>query len=123
MGINNNRSPASKPDVSESLKAFLTTLTQAAPGIPGKRKKLSDELAALLASGDEQEKICRALIKQAQKGDVRALETVMNIIGEKPADSKAAEMDKSVREALETLAGIIRNPMPNRELPEDGDEP
>ncbi len=43
----------------------------------------------------------------------------MNIIGEKPADSKGAEMDKAVKETLEALVETIRSPALNRELPAD----
>lgn len=51
------------------------------------RKTLREELLLLLSEGDIQNKISLALLKQAQKGNVKAYETVRDTIGEKPKES------------------------------------
>lgn len=50
------------------------------------RKALKDELLALLADGDTQEKICIALLRRAQRGDIRAFEVMRDTVGEKPGE-------------------------------------
>lgn len=73
------------------------------------RKMLKDELLALLSDGDTQEKMCLALIRQAQRGNIRAFEVVRDTVGEKPIESKerplADDRDddnlfKAIREAV-----------------------
>ena len=50
------------------------------------RKTLREELLALLENDNAQEKMSIALLKKAQKGDVRAYETIRDTIGEKPVE-------------------------------------
>lgn len=57
-----------------------------------KRKTLREELLALLADGDTQEKVSLALIREAQLGNAsgsvaRAFETIRDTVGEKPTES------------------------------------
>jgi len=50
------------------------------------RKKLREELAILLENEQMQEKICTALLRQAQRGNTKAFEIIRDTIGEKPTD-------------------------------------
>lgn len=57
-----------------------------------KRKTLREELLALLADGDTQQKVSLALIREAQLGNnsgsvARAFETIRDTVGEKPTES------------------------------------
>jgi hypothetical protein len=57
-----------------------------------KRKTLREELLALLADGDTQERVSLALIREAQLGNnsgsvARAFETIRDTVGEKPTES------------------------------------
>lgn len=52
------------------------------------RKTLKDELLFLLEQGDIQAKITLAMIKQAQKGNVKAYAVIRDTIGEKPAEKQ-----------------------------------
>lgn len=68
------------------------------------RKTLCDELLALLSDKDTQEKMSIALIKKAQKGDVKAFLAIRDTIGEKPVDKVImAEVDASVVEEVEAM--------------------
>lgn len=51
------------------------------------RKTLKEELLMLLSTGNTQEKISAALIKQAKDGNTRAYEVIRDTIGEKVADN------------------------------------
>lgn len=51
------------------------------------RKALRDELTALLGKGKTQEKICAALVEQAEAGNLKAFEILRDTIGEKPVNS------------------------------------
>ena len=51
------------------------------------RKQLKDELSALLATGDVQERLCTALIDKAMSGDARAFSIIRDTIGEKAAEN------------------------------------
>ena len=51
------------------------------------RKTFKDELLYLLEQGDTQEKISVALIRQAQRGNIKAFETIRDTVGEKPGES------------------------------------
>lgn len=69
-----------------------------------RRKTLCDELLALLSDKDTQEKMSVALIKKAQKGDVKAFLAIRDTIGEKPVDKVImAEVDASVVEEVEAM--------------------
>ena len=50
------------------------------------RKKLREELEAILSSGDTQEHICAALVSRAKEGDVHAFSTIRDTLGEKIPD-------------------------------------
>lgn len=52
------------------------------------RKTLKEELLFLLEQGDTQEKINIAMIKQAQKGNVKAYAMIRDTIGEKPVEKQ-----------------------------------
>lgn len=71
------------------------------------RKKLREELLMLLESGDTQNRIAVALIKEAIDGNssqsvVRAFEAIRDTIGEKPVDKvMIAEVDQSVIDEVE----------------------
>ena len=51
------------------------------------RKTLREELLLLLSEGDTQNKMSLALLKEAQKGNIKAYEVVRDTIGEKPKDN------------------------------------
>lgn len=50
------------------------------------RKTLREELLALLATGNNQNKMSLAMIEKALKGDTKAFEVIRDTIGEKPKD-------------------------------------
>lgn len=52
------------------------------------RKTLKEELLALLSLGQEQEKMCTAMLKQAQKGNVKAFAAIRDTVGEAPAQKQ-----------------------------------
>lgn len=64
------------------------------------RKALKDELLALLSDGDMQAKMCLALIKQAQRGNIKAFEVVRDTIGEKVADASGAGNEVTIVDDL-----------------------
>lgn len=53
------------------------------------RKALKEQLLLMLESGDIQENICLALLKEAQNGNIKAFEVIRDTIGEKPIDKTA----------------------------------
>lgn len=53
------------------------------------RKALKEQLLMMLESGDIQENICLALLKEAQNGNIKAFEVIRDTIGEKPIDKTA----------------------------------
>lgn len=66
------------------------------------RKTLREELLALLADGNTQNKISTALIDEALNGNVKAFETIRDTIGEKPADKiVVAEVSQDVIDDIE----------------------
>lgn len=48
----------------------------------GVRKKLRESLDEMLSDEAEQDRVCRALIRQAQKGNVRAFQVLAHALGE-----------------------------------------
>ena len=50
------------------------------------RKRLKEELLALLETNEWQEKISLALIMKAAEGDTKAFEVIRDTIGEKPKE-------------------------------------
>lgn len=60
------------------------------------RKTLKEELLCLLESGDIQNKISLALLKKAQKGNIKAFEVIRDTIGEKPIEIQEITVDKPV---------------------------
>jgi hypothetical protein len=67
------------------------------------RKLLCRELAALLAAGDTQEKVCLALVEQALGGSTRAFEVLRDTLGEKAADRKKVEASIGLTDADRAL--------------------
>lgn len=55
------------------------------------RKTLREELLALLAAGNTQERISLAMIEKAATGSERAFEVIRDTIGEKPSDELRLE--------------------------------
>ena len=74
------------------------------------RKLLKDELLSLLSDGDNQEKMCLAIVRQAQRGNIKAFEVVRDTIGEKPVESfeplREIE-DDPLSASLKDLAGEL----------------
>lgn len=66
-----------------------------------KRKKLKDELLLMLENEEMQEKMCIALIKQAQKGNTKAFEVLRDTIGEKPVDSIEIDTSNKMSQEIE----------------------
>lgn len=60
------------------------------------RKTLKEELLALLAEDQMQERISIALLQKAQSGDTKAFEVIRDTIGEKPKDEVALETDGGI---------------------------
>ena len=50
------------------------------------RRTLREELLALLANGDTQNRMSLALIEKAMNGDTKAFEVIRDSIGEKPKE-------------------------------------
>ena len=66
-----------------------------------RRKALREDLEHLLATGDIQEQICLALIKEAMTGTrsgsvTRAFEVIRDTLGEKPADRLSVSDDNEI---------------------------
>ncbi len=59
-----------------------------------KRKTLREELLALLATGNNQNKMSLAMIEKALKGDTKAFEVIRDTIGEKPKEELDIGQDK-----------------------------
>ena len=64
------------------------------------RRKLRDELDALLSADGMSAEICLALVQKAKNGDVRAFEMIRDTLGEKPVD-KVASTDAQGRDPAE----------------------
>lgn len=73
------------------------------------RKTLREELLALLASGDTQNRMSLALIQEALEGNnagsvTKAFEVIRDTIGEKPVDKVVvAEVDQSIIDEVERM--------------------
>lgn len=73
------------------------------------RKTLREELLALLANGDTQNKMSLALIEEALNGNkagsvTKAFETIRDTIGEKPVEKiVVAEVDQSIIDEVEQI--------------------
>lgn len=79
------------------------------------RKQLKDELLALLSDGDTQAKICTALIRQAQRGNIKAFETVRDTIGEKPMENVALDIGEEMNEAISAIDMLIKKKWANND--------
>lgn len=67
-----------------------------------RKKTLREELLALLAAGDTQNRISVALINEALNGNnagsvTRAFETIRDTIGEKPGEKLSLEAEEPIR--------------------------
>lgn len=77
---------------SEEIKACCSKAGKASGEAKRRRKTLSEELLAMLANKDVQEKLSVAIIDKAIDGDVRAFEVIRDTIGEKPVDKSKTEI-------------------------------
>ena len=62
--------------------------------LKAQRKTLREELLALLAKGDTQERLSLSVIQKALTGDTKAFEVIRDTIGEKPTDKLQVNQDK-----------------------------
>lgn len=60
------------------------------------RKTLKEELLLLLSDGDIQNKISIALLKKAQKGNIKAFEVIRDTIGEKPKEEQTLTIKQPI---------------------------
>lgn len=60
------------------------------------RKTLKEELLLLLSDGDIQNKISVALLKKAQKGNIKAFEVIRDTIGEKPKEEQTLTIKQPI---------------------------
>lgn len=60
------------------------------------RKTLKEELLLLLSDGDIQNKISLALLKKAQKGNIKAFEVIRDTIGERPKDEQEVTIKQPI---------------------------
>lgn len=58
------------------------------------RKTLREELLALLAKGETQNRMSLAMIEKAMKGDTKAFEVIRDTIGEKPKEQIEVDQEK-----------------------------
>lgn len=65
------------------------------------RKTLREELKLMLELPGEQEKLCNALLKQAQRGNTKAFEVLRDTVGEKPTDNLNIGTDGSFNITVE----------------------
>lgn len=59
-----------------------------------KRKTLREELLALLATEDYNNRISLSMIKEALKGNTKAFEVIRDTVGEKPKEEVSVEQTK-----------------------------
>lgn len=78
----------------EQRRANASKAGKASAEARKKRKTLKEELLALLANGDTQNRMSLAIIEKAMNGDTKAFEIVRDTIGEKPKDSLEVEQNK-----------------------------
>ena len=71
------------------------------------RKKLKDELLLLLEKDDMQEKMCLALIRQAQRGNIKAFEVIRDTVGEKPNESTPMD-DREDDNLWSAISGAVK---------------
>jgi hypothetical protein len=65
------------------------------------RKTLKEELIALLAMDDNNQRISIALLGRALNGDISAFTTIRDTIGEKPVDKLEAGINSEVNITIE----------------------
>lgn len=86
------------------------------------RKTLKEELLLLLSEGDTQKKVSSALIKKAQKGDVKAFITIRDTIGEKPMEKIiTSTIDPEIAREVEEMVRAVM-PKPQKTVDEPGEE-
>ena len=78
----------------EQCRANASKAGKASAEARKKRKTLKEELLALLANGDTQNRMSLAIIEKAMNGDTKAFEVIRDTIGEKPKDSVELEQNK-----------------------------
>lgn len=60
------------------------------------RKTLREELLALLAKGDTQNRMSLAILEKAMNGDIRAFEVIRDSIGEKPKEQVETSGEQTI---------------------------
>lgn len=74
------------------------------------RRKLKEELEALLSDGETQKSVCIALIEKAISGDAKAFAILRDTLGENPANKIEAEIIKeplSMAEKEEIIRSLL----------------
>lgn len=64
------------------------------------KKLLKESLSVLLETEEGQEKICTALFKQAQRGNIKAFEVIRDTIGQKPVDKSEVILNVKLEDVL-----------------------
>ena len=91
----NNQNLIKNEDLTpEQRRANASKAGKASAEARKKRKTLREELLALLANGNTQNKMSLAMIKKAMNGDTKAFEVIRDTIGEKPKDKLELDQDK-----------------------------
>lgn len=67
------------------------------------RKKLSEDLIAMLENGDTQINMCLSIMERALNGDIKAFEVIRDTIGEKPTDKVDMTANLSYEEKLKEI--------------------
>ena len=103
----------------EERKAHAAKAGKASVVARRKRKELREELLALLSEGKEQERICTALIKEAQEGNTKAFEIIRDTIGEKPKDK--VDLTANI-ESLKNIQSLVQSLNDDKEDEDEDDE-
>ena len=89
MANNENLKPIKKGELtSEEAKRRGSNGGKKSVEVRRARKTLREDLLVMLSTGDTQEKINLALIKQAMKGNIKAFAILRDTIGEMPASKQ-----------------------------------
>ena len=79
---------------SEEARMYGKKGGQKSAEVRAARKTLREELLALLAKGDTQNKMSLAMIERAMRGDTKAFEVIRDTIGEKPKEQIEVDQEK-----------------------------
>lgn len=72
------------------------------------RKRLREELSAILSSADVQQRVCTALIKRCEKGDARAFAILRDTLGENVAQQIELTGGRSLKSFAEEHRDELR---------------